>query len=165
MTYFITIVSLLGDWLLFTFPLYQGLMELNDYQELLVGFDEISGKWKMISPWWWLVPVVKIQKERTRGYRILREATKSKSERHRALSFIDKATAWYFVALAGWLKMIASSYEVLEAFGCGEAAWLLIVMVVLMTAGGLFNAYYRIGKKRVSRKEEELKPGDEVSND
>ena len=44
MTYFVTIVSLLGDWLLFTFPLYQGLMELNDYQELLVGFDEISGK-------------------------------------------------------------------------------------------------------------------------
>lgn len=165
MAYFIAFVSLLSDWLLFSFPLYQGLMELNDYQELLEDFDEISKKWKMVSPWWWLIPVVKIQKERTRGYRILREATKSKSERHRALSFIDKATAWYFVALAGWLKMIQSSYEVLEVFDAEEDPWLLLVIVVLLTAVGLFNAYYRIGKKRLSRKEEELKPASEVTED
>ncbi|MEK0307120.1 hypothetical protein [Bifidobacterium favimelis] len=164
MSYFIAFVSLLSDWLLFSFPLYQGLMELNDYQELLVNFDEISGKWKMVSPWWWLIPVVKIQMERTRGYHILREATKSKSERHRAISFIDKATAWYFVALAGWLKMIASSYELLEAFGAEEDVWILLVMVIVMTAIGLFNAYYRISKNRVHKKEEQLKPSSEVAD-
>lgn len=119
----------------------------------------------MVSPWWWLIPVIKIQMERRRGYKILRKATKTKSERHQAISFIDKATAWYFVSLAGWFKMITSSYETLESYGAQDNIWLLILLVVLMTTGGTFNAYYRIGGKRVHEKEEELKPSSEVSDE
>lgn len=165
MEHFIAIVSLMGDWLLYSFPLYQGLMELKDYQELMDDFDKVGRKWKMVSPWWWLIPVIKIQMERRRGYKILREATKTMSERHQAISFIDKATAWYFVSLAGWFKMITSSYETLESYGVKDNIWLLILLVVLMTTGGTFNAYYRIGAKRVREKEEELKPSSEVADE
>lgn len=51
MEHFIAIVSLMGDWLLYSFPLYQGLMELKDYQELMDDFDKVGRKWKMVSPW------------------------------------------------------------------------------------------------------------------
>ena len=159
---FIAIVSLLGDWLLFSFPLFQGLMELQEYQELLDGFDQISKNWSKISPWWWLVPSVKIKQERQRGYEILRQATRTRSERRRALSFLDQATAWYYVSVAGWLKMISSAYELLETIDIEKNIWLLILLVVALTAGGLFNAYYRINRKRIGRKEKELKPDSEV---
>lgn len=162
---FIAIVSLIGDWLLFTFPLFQGLMELQEYQELLDDFDQLSKNWDEVSPWWWLVPIVKIQLERKRGHEILRQATRTRSERRRALSFLDQATAWYFVSVAGWLKMVSSTYELLEIYDAKENIWLLVLLVVLLTAGGLFNAYYRIDRKRIGQKEKELKPDSEVANE
>lgn len=155
MSNFIALISLVGDWLLFSFPLYQGLMELKEFKSLLEEFEQVSKRWKPISPWWWLLPPLKVHKERVRGNHILREAADTKHERHQAINFLDKATAWYFVALAGWLKMLTSSYELLENYELKQV-WILIGLVVVLTLGGIFNAYYRIDSKRVSKKEAEL---------
>lgn len=155
MSNFIAVVSLLGDLLLFSFPLCQGLMELKEYKQLLEEFDQVSKRWKPISPWWWLLPPIKIHRERIRGNQILREAADTKRERRQAVSFLDKATAWYFVALAGWLKMITSTYELLETIKV-ENVWTLIIIVALLSSWGIFNAYYRVDAKRVARKEAEL---------
>ena len=61
--------------------------------------------------------------------------------------------------------MISSSYELLETYEAKENIWLLVLLIVLLTSGGLFNAYYRIDRKRIGQKEEELKPDSEVAND
>lgn len=156
----IAVISLIGDWLLFSFPLYQGLMELKEFKALLEEFKQVSKRWSPISPWWWLIPPLKVHKERTRGNNILREAADTKRERRQVVNFLDKATAWYFVALAGWLKMIASLYELLEQYEV-ESIWILVGLVSILTAGGIFNAHYRIDSRRVVKKETELDSGQE----
>lgn len=155
MSNFIAVISLIGDWLLLSFPLYQGLMELKEFKALLEEFEQVSKRWRPVSPWWWLIPPLKVHKERMRGNNILREAADTKRERRQAVNFLDKATAWYFVALAGWLKMITSTYELLEQYEV-ENVWILAGLVIILTAGGIFNAHYRIDSKRVAKKEAEL---------
>lgn len=67
MSNFIAVISLIGDWLLLSFPLYQGLMELKEFKALLEEFEQVSKRWRPISPWWWLIPPLKVHKERVRG--------------------------------------------------------------------------------------------------
>lgn len=62
------------------------------------------------------------------------------------------------MALAGWLKMIASLYELLEQYEV-ESVWILVGLVSVLTAGGIFNAHYRIDSRRVVKKETELDSG------
>lgn len=44
----IAVISLIGDWLLFSFPLYQGLMELKEFKALLEEFKQVSKRWSPI---------------------------------------------------------------------------------------------------------------------
>ena len=90
-------------------------MELKEFKALLEEFEQVSKRWRPVSPWWWLIPPLKVHKERVRGNNILRVAADTKRERRQAVNFLDKATAWYFVALAGWLKMITFTYELMGA--------------------------------------------------
>ncbi|QYN56827.1 MULTISPECIES: hypothetical protein [unclassified Lactobacillus] len=145
---FISVVSLLGDWLLFSFPLYQGLMELYDYQRFLKDFDNSSKALAKISPWYWFLPNLKIHYEKSRAVKILKTIIKSDTDFRSAMSFIDKATAWYFVAMGGWFKMIQSMYDFLDEIGVHHDAWWLVIGVVLSTFTGLFSAYYRVSPHR-----------------
>ncbi|MCT6894307.1 MAG: hypothetical protein M3Z45_02605, partial [Bombilactobacillus mellifer] len=64
MDIFIDFFEVLGEWLLFTFPIYQGLIELYDYEHFLEDFSQSSQLSDKISPWYWLLPPVKIYLEK-----------------------------------------------------------------------------------------------------
>ena len=64
---FINCISLIGDWLLFSFPLNQGLMELSDYKRFVKDFDNSSKSIAKISPWYWIMPNLKIHFEKSRA--------------------------------------------------------------------------------------------------
>ena len=144
---FINFISFLGDWLLFSFPLYQGLMELYDYKWFLTEFNQSSKSQPKISPLYWIAPIVKIYLEKKRAVKILGDIIKNESDLRTAMSFIDKATAWYFVSLGGWLKMVSSLYEFLGELHIESLLW-LIVGTVILTFLGISSAYYRINPKR-----------------
>ncbi|MCX8723103.1 hypothetical protein [Lactobacillus sp. B4005] len=144
---FINFLSLLGDWLLFAFPLYQGLMELYDYDRFLEEFDQSSKSEAKISPYYWFAPIWKIHLEKKRAVKILREFVKDDEDFRTAMSFIDKTTAWYFVSLGGWFKMISSLYDFFNEVHL-YSVWWLIVGTVLLTFTGLFSGYYRVSQKR-----------------
>lgn len=150
-------ISLLADWLLFTFPLYQGLMELRDYEVLRSRYDEISKNVREVSPWWWLIFPIKIHLERIRARDILQAVSESKKIKADPISFIDKATAWYFVSVAGWLKMVDSAFDVLEELHFSRPLFSLIVSVLVLTFIGIVQIIYRISDRRLKRKKRELK--------
>ena len=64
------------------------------------------------------------------------------------------------MALAGWLKMITSTYELMGQYEV-ENVWTMAGLVIILTSGGIFNAHYRIDSKRVAKKEAELDSGPE----
>ncbi|KFI40213.1 hypothetical protein BACT_0915 [Bifidobacterium actinocoloniiforme DSM 22766] len=143
----ILVASLLGDWLLYTFPLYQGLMELGEYDELMDRYGRVSKRRQTVSAWWWLIPIIKVHMERKRAVGILGELSKGRHEREKVMGFMHKATAWFYVALAGWLKMAVSAYELLEGFRLEPMIPMLIASVLLLTAAGIANVYYRISDR------------------
>ncbi|MCO6542339.1 MAG: hypothetical protein J6573_08635, partial [Lactobacillus sp.] len=85
--------------------------------------------------------------EKKRAVKILGDIIKNESDLRTAMSFIDKATAWYFVSLGGWLKMVSSLYEFLGELHIESVLW-LIVGTVILTFLGISSAYYRINPKR-----------------
>lgn len=147
-SFFINLISLIGDWLLFSFPLNQGLMELSDYKRFVKDFDKTSKSMAKISPWYWIMPNLKIHFEKSRAQKVLKSIIKDEDDFRTAINFTNKATAWYFVGLAGWLKMICSVYEFLEEFELRNLGWWLLLVVIVLTFAGLFSAYYRVSSHR-----------------
>lgn len=157
MATFIMFLSLVGDWLLYTFPFYQGLMELGEYDEIMRNYGRVSKKRQGISPWWWIFPIVKIHKEKQRAVGILAELSKTHRSRKQIMGFINKATAWFYVALAGWLKMIASFYELQEELKQDNNFLIFVCGVVLLTGAGIFNAVVRVTYHHKDKLEIKLK--------
>ncbi len=142
------ILSLLGEWLLFTFPMYQGLMELDDYRNFFSKFDNYRMDYKKISPWFWILPPLKIILERNRAMKVIKKFVTSEHDIKVLMSFIDKATAWYYVSLGGWFKVVTSIYEILTENHVKLFIPVFLVLIIIATSSGFISAYYRIGSHR-----------------
>jgi len=145
---FIKIIEILAGWLLFTFPMYQGLMELSDYRNIFSKFDQYRGDYHEISPWYWLIPPVKIILERNRAMKVIKRFVKSDHDIKVFISFNDKATAWYFVSLGGWIDLITSIYDILEGLHLTHFILFFLLISLIATMSGFFSAYYRVSEIR-----------------
>ena len=105
----ILLLEFLSSWLIFTFSLYQGLLELTG-QLASVREQPIQTSQDKVSPWLWLLPPVKIRKEKERILTILAENQVSRDQLRKVVGFLDKATGWFYVALGGWLLAVAETY-------------------------------------------------------
>lgn len=57
---------------------------------------------------------MKIKKEKERGIRILRENIHGQEEIHALTSFLNKAVAWFYIALAGILNGLVATYDLID---------------------------------------------------
>lgn len=143
-----TCLAFVGDWFLFIYPVYQAGLELQDYRKFLANYREISINVKKISPLWWLIPPYKIWLEKKRGTTILRQAVHDENEFHEAMNFLNKATAWWYVALAGLLNSIQSSYELWELFEI-KLNWIFFwLLILLLFFSGIMQVLYRLSDWR-----------------
>ncbi|OZG49225.1 hypothetical protein [Bombiscardovia coagulans] len=152
----IKVLSLIADWLLYSFPFYQGLMELGEYDVIMRRYSRISKRRESVSPWWWFFPIVKVHKEKKRALAILAELSKGHHTREQVITFINKATAWFYVSLAGWLKMLVSLFDLEEQFNLSSILIFLCALVAL-TAAGIFNAVGRVTYHHKDKLELQLK--------
>lgn len=146
MDIFIDFFEVLGEWLLFTFPIYQGLIELYDYEHFLEDFSQSSQLSGEISPWYWLLPPVKIYLEKQRALKILKRVINGDENQFRiVISFLDKATAWYFVSLGGWLNFVSAFYSWSEHLHWQHGEIIVLILVLCSTATGIYLPIYRVG--------------------
>lgn len=139
----------IGAWLLVAGPLYQAVLELKD-QDIEIerirsarGSIAISPK---VSVWWWLLPPIKVLLERRRSLTYRRAHFKALSAQDQAalIAFIDKATAWLFVALGGFSIAIKETFELAEALELKSYAfWLIIAGMTVVCA---LNTAFRISR-------------------
>ncbi|WP_261370311.1 hypothetical protein [Weissella cibaria] len=66
-----TLLEFGSAWLIFTFSLYQGLLELNE--QLSVVREQKGQSERKVSPWLWLLPPLKVRNEKKRTLKILAE--------------------------------------------------------------------------------------------
>lgn len=56
--------SFFGNWLLFTFPLFQGCLEMKEQANTIDILTEQNSDYKKVSPWYWLLPLWKLSLEK-----------------------------------------------------------------------------------------------------
>lgn len=143
--------SFFGNWLLFTFPLFQGCLEIKEQANTIDILTEQNSDYKKVSPWYWLLPLWKLSLEKKRALTIMRHAALSQQQMRQMLLFFDRATAWFFVSLAGLLGGIAATHALIEQFFPHLSVWGLVIAVVFVLAISVFNVFYRLSEKREQR--------------
>ncbi|MGM0238008.1 hypothetical protein [Enterococcus sp. AZ103] len=153
------LLAFLGDWLLFIFPMYQGVLEITEQKKALRRFMKKGKKYPDISLWYWLLPPYKIFLERQRIKRILRDSIDSEKNFFVMQPFMNKATAWFFVAIAGLLNGIAATNDLLEQFKV-ELPWqLFILLILVLIVSGILQVIYRSSKRRQSQQLQKYQKG------
>ena len=141
-----TLLEFGSAWLIFTFSLYQGLLELNE--QLSVVREQKGQSEKKVSPWLWLLPPLKVLNEKKRTLKILAENNVSRDQLSKVIGFLDKATGWFYVALGGWLLAIAETYSLVEEHVEENVVLIFVIVLILLTDLGIANGFYRTSDKR-----------------
>lgn len=138
----------LGAWLLVAGPLYQGALELaeeNISQEDVAKVRPTEPTRPKPSGWWWLIPPVGLVKQRryAEAEREAMMAAMPHDVRANWLSFMNKATAWFYVASGAFLIAIKETYELVE--GHEWPTWVFWALVVVMAGLATGNTAVRLG--------------------
>lgn len=149
MAKFNALFAFVGIWMLYFFPLYQGALELSEPNRIIKKFQKEGKDYPKVSPWYWLLPPLKIKKEKERGIRILQDSI-AKKEIDQLFRYFNKAVAWFYIAVAGVLNGVVATNDLFEAFG-QERFWLRLVIDLLLIMGGFFHIRYRFDHRRKER--------------
>ena len=138
-----------GAWLLVAGPLYQAALELgeeNISRHDMAGVQPATPAGRRPSGWWWLIPPVGYWKQR-------RYAQEERKAMMAALphdvmanwvSFMNKATAWFYVAAGAYLIALKETYELIE--GHEWPTWVFWVLVVVMAGIATGNTAVRMSR-------------------
>lgn len=138
-----------GAWLLVAGPLYQAAQELDEEEVSRDVFDEFKRGHRpedRPSAWWWLIPPVGYWKQREYSNR-QREAVMAAIPRETMVglvSYMNKATAWFYVAGGAFLIALKETYELVEGHEWPTA--LFWVLVVVMAGIAAVNTAVRMSR-------------------
>lgn len=144
------VLTFIGTWLLYGFSLYQGALELSDQKRIVDKLKDTT-PYPKVSPWYWLLPPLKLKRERQRLQQILHDRINEQEEAGDLFSFFNRATAWFYIALAGILNGIASTGALMAQFLQKGSIWLSIALDALMIVIGVLHVRYRLAHWRGQR--------------
>jgi hypothetical protein len=135
MATFMVWCGVVGSWLLFLGPICQATMELRAHE---IARDRISAVASSVratgrvSAWWWLLPPVKIVLERRRTMRHQHALVTGLSHEDFAslLAFMNKATAWLFIACGALVLAIKDTFQVAQIHHLGVVTYVCFVLVL-----------------------------------
>lgn len=134
---FVAWCSFIGAWLLVAGSIYQAVLELKDED---IERGRIRDRQHKVNPipkvsaWWWFIPPVKfyLERRRSEAYRNAYLNTLTDEEIESLVSFINKSSAWIFVAGGGILIAIKETYELIRPEGFQH------ILLFTATVVGLF---------------------------
>lgn len=130
----------LGAWLLVAGPLYQAALELaeeNISREDMAKVQRPEPSRPRPSGWWWLIPPVGYWKQRNYAQDERRAAMAALPHdvMESWVSFMNKATAWFYVASGAFLIALKETYELVEGNEWPLAVfWVLVVVMAGIAA-------------------------------
>jgi hypothetical protein len=140
----ISTIGLAGAWLLLAGSIYQAVLELRAHELAVDRLEKIGAatRTQRVSSWWWLVPPIKIYLERQRAIaqRPLYMSELTVEEFESMVSYINKATGWFLVAVGGFSIATKETYQF-----CRERHFAALVFAPIVVAlAGLCLWFTRI---------------------
>ena len=135
MEQFISVLELIGAWLLFGAPLLQSVTELYEEldkrEQLVKKINNYNSRKtiKSISFWWWLFPPIKIILEKNKIKKIKKMTDNNLSEetQNKLYRLSIKANGWSGVTLGGWLVAVSTSWSFVQSMHLAVSYWLFII--------------------------------------
>ena len=130
-----------GAWLLVAGPLYQAALELSEEdisRDDMAGVERPLSTAKRPSGWWWLIPPVGYWKQRryAQDERKAMMAALPRDVMASWVTFMNKATAWFYVASGAFLIALKETYELVEGHEWPTLAfWVLVVVMAGIATG------------------------------
>ncbi len=139
MELFIRWVAFAGAWLLFAGPIYQAALELGEEgleREHLQSLVDAVPQPPPISAWWWLVPPVKIlrQRARSRQFRAAFAAALSPGQRESLMTYLSKSLAWMMVAVGGLCIATKETWELAHHDHWPDAVFWAVVVAMAVAS-------------------------------
>jgi len=137
----------IGAWLLFAGPIMQAALELNEQEierdRLHLIRQKITTP-RHVSPWWWLLPPVKIFLEQRSDRQYKREFASllEPEDLESLITFMNKARGWLFVAGGALLIAIKETYELAEH--SDWPVWALGGTIIVLVVASLLNTVFMI---------------------
>ena len=139
--------GLIGAWLLVAGPVYQAALDLREQDlehDRLRALQADVPPLPPLSPWWWLLPPVRLVLAARRSKRLRRTYFDLLDVRdvEALFTYINQATGWLFVSGGALLLALKEGYEVSEHYEL-PLGWYALGSSVLL-ALSLLNAAARI---------------------
>lgn len=137
MEQYISVLELIGSWLLFGAPLLQSVTELYeelDKREQLVKKINNYNSQKIIksvSFWWWLFPPIKIilEKKKIQTIKKLTDNHLSKETKNKLHRLSVKANGWSGVTSGGWLLAVSTTWNFTQSMHLSIYYYLLTIFL------------------------------------
>lgn len=150
-------MAFIGSWLLYVFPLYQFILEAAQQQKIIRQFRGNQQKYPEVSPWYWLIPPLKLKYEKERSLKILRDKVVDRQDFDQIYLFLNKGTAWFYIAVAGALNGFVATRGLLDSLKW-QIPWLGVLLINgSLLALGIIHVQYRMSHQRRQRFEQKLK--------
>lgn len=142
-----SVFTFCAHWLIFAFSLYQGALHISTSHSRLRELASTAVKHFPGPPRWMIVCMpLWFAKKRQQILQIVHEVEAGETSRQELLSFLDKATAWFYIALAGWINMIVALYDLFERYEAHDL-WLYLLLILLATFASFANTAIRLHPK------------------
>lgn len=149
---FVSLVTLVGALLLYIFPAVQAVQELRSYADLLKKYRYFEYNEQKTNKFWIIVYPYRIKLEKERARKILKKFIKNKSEFDMLFQFLDRATAWWYVALAGALNSISATYSLIKTLNLQISLLFFLGIVSMILILGYLQIRYRVSAARLKKK-------------
>lgn len=142
------IIVFIAKWLLFIFPIYQGIIEFLRRNNIIDFNETHSSKYPKIPVWYWILPPLKIHLEKVRINKLLKDSHIKEADAENLYFISNKATAWFYISLAGLLEGIEATHSLLASFDIKLPIYSFILLICIIIILSIISIIYRLSDNR-----------------
>lgn len=153
----IGILDFVASWLVCSFSLYQGAYHVwSSDSRLKILAAQASKQVPPTCRWTRLLPPLWAHLEKKRLRKIARMIVVDKDTENHLLDFMNRATGWFYIALAGWIRMVTSLWTLLTDVDTHTTVLLFLTLIPAATFLAYLNVRLRLNSKQSERMRRKL---------
>lgn len=149
--HFLDTIDFIASWMLFIYPIYQGVIEFMNRNSVIDFYKSRSPKYHQVPVWYWICPPLKMYLEKKRLEQLIIDSHITEKDAEDLYFVSNKATAWFYISLAGLLQGINATHSLLVAFHIHLPLYLFIILIGVIIVLSFLIIIYRLSDSRKAK--------------